>query len=213
MELQKISLIENELRTKVGLVLIKPDAIELGIEEFLVDYLQTKLQNEAELNGGYFVSIKQEDLNGIYSAAKMYTSQAVVNYITSGTSILISFRGFGKTDIWARLNQLKGKKLINRNGEELDGPISWERGVRNAIPIPSTKKEYLPVFDKIKKYGEEATVHFTDFEFGTYVKNLLHTPDNLMEFYSLLKLLKPDEISNEITNQQLHKIKQSLQTM
>lgn len=211
METLNTSLVESELRQRIGFVLIKPDAIELGIDDFVINYLQSSLQAHAELNGIYVVKVKQENVKGIYSAAKMYESAAVINYVTSGNSIVATFSGNGLVDLWATLKNMKGKKLIDRTDEELEGSMGWRKGIRNAIPIPSTKTDYKPVFEKIKEYKLEATNYFTRTEFDTFVKNLVHTPDNLMEFYSLVKLLKPKEISYELSPFNIFRIKQELQ--
>ncbi len=101
--------------------------------------------------------------------------------------------------------------MIQRTGEELEGSMGWRDGIRNALPFPSTGSAYKPVFEKIKIHGEEASAHFTKPEFRTFARNLVHTPDNLMEFYSLINLLRPQERSREFALSSLRSIRQILE--
>jgi len=45
----------------------------------------------------------------------MYTSTAVIDYITEGPSVLVSFVGNQRIDLWSRLQELKGKKIDPKN--------------------------------------------------------------------------------------------------
>lgn len=182
---------EEFLRRNTGLVFIKPDAVQLGVAEEIIDYIATRVYVEGMgiLDKVCIIQLKSEDVLAIYPEITDRAVETVTDYLTEDVSILVTFKGNQKDDIWQFLEDLRGKRLLDRTFEELENAGGIKTGVRDIIPIAGTRDLYKGVFDKLKlrQLGKEPS--FTDGEFKIYCRNLIHIPDRVTEAVALLKLL------------------------
>jgi hypothetical protein len=213
MEKLNLERYEAYLRTTLGLLLIKPDALALGVEDYIIHYVDESLRNEkaGSLNGVYIIQIKDKDVRNIYATVKRPLSPVLKAYLTEDVSVLVTFKGDGKKDIWQKVSQLKGKRLLDRSENELDNGMGWLKGIRNAIPIPGTRELYVPVFERVKQIQKDPKVRFTEEEYNQFSRNLVHTPDDLVEAFALLSLLNKNDIDDNLPLGEFDQIKTLLQ--
>lgn len=190
--LMESSLMNNDLSKHVAAMLIKPDAVDLDITEFLIEHVAglMKQRCNAELEGVHVIeSLKEQDIAILYPSLDRDGIEIVRSYLSSGLSVLVTFRGDGTKDLWSGLKQIKGPRMIDWDEEELSGSLGINNFVRAMIPVPGTLGEYEPVLEKIRLKKSDPSARFTDKEFRVYCRNLIHTPDNRQELLGLLSLL------------------------
>lgn len=207
---------ESYLRRNLGMILIKPDSVKLGIAENVIDFAISKVQESGigEINGVYIVQINKQDIAEIYSTVKAGVGEVLKNYMTEDLSVLLTFKGNGNDDIWDFLHSIRGKRLMDRTPEELDSGMAMKNGIRDWIPLPSTRNKYKSSFETLKeryRRGDKSNIiNFSDADYSIYCQNLVHVPDDLREIVALLQLLNQDEIIQNISKTKLEKIKETI---
>lgn len=191
---------EREFRTRLGIMVIKPDAVQLGIGEELIYYITTKLyeSNAGVLNGAYIVQINRDYIPSLYPNLGREVGEIVRDYLSEDISIIATFKGNRSQDIWGELHQMKGTRLMDRSEEQLNQPMGIKTGIRDIIPVPSTRNRFQEAFEKLKLRIIDKTIPFTDPEYKVYCRNLIHTPDDLREGIALLNILDRDQIKENI---------------
>jgi nucleoside diphosphate kinase len=204
---------ENYLKTKLGLLLIKPDAVQLGIVEEIIDFVthEAHFSKTAQLNGVYIINLQKPDIPLIYASVQTGVGEILKEYMTENICVLVTFKGNKRVDLWKFLHDIRGKRLMDRTPEELQQGISKINGIRDWIPLPSTRKSYENAFQKLEKRfiaGDKSKdIPFTDEEYRIYCRNLVHVPDNLQEVFALLQLLERREIEENLTIEEFKTIK------
>src|SRR5690606_25843451 len=188
---------EKLIASKYGLVIIKPDAIEDDIFEYIIDFLATQLHNNfnIEFTGIFPVRITAQDVLALYPKKSPELLTKFGDYLTSSESLVMCFRGDGAVNIWEVLNKLKGVSIKDRPMDALeDGSnLGIESGVRGLIPLPHKREAYRAIFDKIIQSGGDNFMLDMDL-FNLYMRNLIHSPDDIDDFSSLLNLLTKEQI-------------------
>lgn len=174
---------ESILRERLGIALIKPDAVELGIAEYIIDFLNYKMITlaEAELSGVFIISdLDYEIVRKIYPKSPEHKISTVFEQFRGHEGLIIIYKGYGhKQDLWKLLRELRGESLFYRT------EVGIERGgIRGIIPVPSTGDNFRVIQNKLNR-GEELTRD----ELRTYHANLMHTPENFDEFLGLASLI------------------------
>lgn len=192
---------EQFLRTNLGLFLVKPDAIKLGIAEEIINYAieQVHDNQKGEINGIYIVQLGKDDVPKVYSTVKREIGEVLIDYLTEDVSVLVTFKGNKKDDLWEFLRNMRGKRLMDRTEEELDNSGGIQTGIRDILPVPSTRQLYRNAFEKLKLRRKDSTIPFTDEEYRVYCRNLVHAPDDLREGCALLKLINQEELEQNLT--------------
>lgn len=189
---------EKELSSKYGLVIIKPDAIEEDIFEYIINFLATNLHDYygVEFTGIFPIQITAEDMQALYPKKSPDLLAKFGDYLTSTESLILCFRGDGSQNLWQILSRLKGVSIKDRPMEALESGESLgieQGGVRGLIPLPDKKEAYRAIFDKIIESGGDNFMLEMDL-FNLYMRNLVHTPDDLDDFSALLNLLTKEQV-------------------
>lgn len=183
--------LERELRGSVGLMLLKPDTINLGVEEFIINLVTTNMIGR----GGQLSIVKMIDgitddqLQYIYPTLAPHYFRALSKLMIEQPSVLLVFVSSSannegeRIDLWEALTAIKGKVDPTRSK-------GFNEGVRSAIPIPGRIGTFNRI-SSILQSGED----LSETEYLELVQNLAHTPENIHEFAGLLQLLSLEEIT------------------
>jgi hypothetical protein len=191
---------EDVLRKELGFLLIKPDSVQLGIAEELLQYSAQRIQavGIGVLNGVYIIQIQESDIDEMYATVKEGVGGLLKKYLTEDISVLATFLGNSTDDVWEFLHHLRGKRLMDRTAEELDSSPVLQYGLIDIIPVPSTRKAYAKAMEKLKLRINDPSIPFDDDEYRVYCRNLVHVPDNLREVHALLNMLTPAQIMENL---------------
>lgn len=121
------------LDKNIGLLLIKPDAIKLGIEEYIIGEFCQRLQGKAELD---FVQKKvlrsRTQINLIYpDMIDTNIYRYLENNLLHQTTIVASFVGNREIDIWSEMSKIKGSTPKRWTLPMLDGNMQPDFMVTN----------------------------------------------------------------------------------
>jgi nucleoside diphosphate kinase len=171
---------ENELRHKIGVVLVKPDAVESGVAEEIIAHVFDKLKvtiPDIALEDVVIVpSFKPDEVEKIYPNLKGEYQKAVKTVLSNGPSVAVYFSSkSGDKDIWESMYRIRGKVKAGHGIED---------SIRAIIPLPGDRKVFEEISTKIKS-GEQ----MTDADYENACKNLIHVPDDMKEFASLSQIV------------------------
>lgn len=190
--------LENTIETlqkHVGLMLIKPDAINLGIGEDIINHVTQIMYPNANLTGVYIIdNITVEQIPIIYPELPSDGYEIVYEYLTSGPCILFGFTSDNEeSNLLNTMKKIKGPRLIDWRDEYFEYRPGITSFIRATIPVPGTEMLYKRVIEKILLKRNDPTIRFTDDEFKIYCQNLVHSPDNFKEMFGLLSLVSENE--------------------
>lgn len=170
-----------------GMLMIKPDAVSLGIAEDLIEYTRVRMLTEASavLTGVFFVeSINREDLSYMYPDVRGNKLDLSMHNFNLGPSVILTFNGMrDDIDLWRQAYLIRGKTMRHQTQTGLRDSI------RGILPIAGVPGDYRIMTEKYKKPGpmtdeDELIMHF----------NLAHSPDNVQEVAGLLRLISDTEL-------------------
>lgn len=193
----------SRLQTKLGAMLIKPDAVNLGVAEPIIAHVSKKLYEEqiGTISGVYLIDgIPISMVPILYPSLPVDGCETVSQYLSDGMCVLAFFEGSGNVDMWAEMTKLKGRRMNDWSIEELGGAVGLNNFIRAMLPVPGTRDKYFPVIDKIILKKRDKSARFTDAEFQIYCRNLVHTPDNIDEFCGLLELISDEQKRELLTS-------------
>jgi len=191
---------ETKLRHNLGLMLVKPDAIEAGIAEELIDHAHRKLKDgvpDIELLGAAIVpSFNDADVDKIYPDLHGEFKQALKSFYKQGPSIAVFWSSkSGTQDIWAQLIKIRGKITV---GYGLDDSI------RSIIPLPGHKERYEETTNKLQS---------GNLDFDDYIelcKSLVHVPQNMKEFTGLFLSINEEDINDILHEDKFKNLRKEL---
>ena len=197
-------LLQEEFIHKFGVVLIKPDAVELGVDDYIIGRFTQELYEGGigVLQGVYEVNVKKIDIPLIYPSMSKEDYLAVESYLTEGPSVLFTYTGSGRFNLQDRINNIKGKRLGDSSLEELDGKNGFGNSIRGMLPVPGTIKQFEPVVRRIKLKKNDPSIRFSDAEYHIYSKNLVHSPNDYLETFGLLCLLSAQQLREVLSSKQ-----------
>lgn len=179
-----------------GIILIKPDAVNLDLTEYLIEEIRSKLPSKYNpsvevIRVHNFAS--EEEVASLFGDLAPEFYSATMKYMLSGPSVIVVYKNrklspasFSFINL---LKELKGKTMYNWTVDQIINPstVSFVRGM---LPVPGTRYLYEPIIRKIldNKTGV-STERFTEDEIEIYVQNLIHTPDCRGEVNALLTIL------------------------
>lgn len=182
---------EGVLRNNLGLVLIKPDAIKLGVEEFIISEIASGVLPYARLDfvESLYINSK-EQVRLIYPNEKPNIYDALDPYFIGNQSIVLSVKSFKPGfDLWEELKNLRGPNIWHWTDNMLNGRFERPRFIRRILPVVGGDLLWETIKNKsIRK--EEMTPE----EFMVYSQNLLHVATSLQDFKGILSILKPYEV-------------------
>lgn len=196
------TVLDFELTHKTGVILIKPDAVELGIAEDIIDYANERVeaQRAGSLEGVYLIDrIGCKDIPSLYPNLSPDGYGMVENYLCTGSSVMAVFRGTGHVNMRELMLDIKGKRMRDWTLEELEGKMGMKDSIRGMLPVPGTISEYADAVAKLKAQKSDPSLRFTDEEFKVYCKNLIHSPDDLYETVGVLSLLSKDQLRESLS--------------
>lgn len=196
----KLQTLEQEMRFKVGAILLKPDALQLDVWEYIVARISGILHDKgATLEHISTLEVNShKDMMTIYPDLDEPTRVPMLRYMQSGPCLLVTFRGDGEIDLWGLLKELKGKTMWNWNEEQLLLGGTSSSFIRAMVPVIGTQEIYTPIINKVI-----TKERFDDEEYYYYIQNLIHSPDKLIELLGLLSLI-PKEDALIILPQKFH---------
>ncbi|MGA7733635.1 MAG: hypothetical protein WCD37_20425 [Chloroflexia bacterium] len=186
----------RSLLAQTGALLIKPDAVELGIAEELIYEAQSRLLKEnIELTGVAILTVPDDAGHKLYPSMNSDKLTYVMReYLTQGESVIAIFVGGQSTNVTERLVEIRGKQLFNYSVEELMAmPYGLQDSLRGIIPVPGTGEHYRPIIQRLISDRLGLTRPLTkrqDYSAG--YRNLVHAPRDPMELCGLLSIAPPD---------------------
>lgn len=181
--------LETDLRQNVGLVLIKPDAVNNGIAEDLIGNVFSKLQKnipDIEMEDVIFIdSFNADEVSRIYPDLDKKYLDAHKKLFENGSLVAVFFSSeSGQSDIWSLLLKIRGKA---REGSGI------EDSIRSILPLPGDRAR----FEELSRKAENETLNSDDYV--DIIKNLMHVPSNVQEFIALALVVNKREKVNILT--------------
>lgn len=175
---------ETKTRHTLGMMLVKPDAIEAGIAEALIVHTFDRLKAEIfdiDLKGVVLIdSFSHEQTEQIYPDLDEKYKKAYKSIYCEGPMIVVFWSSeSGRHDIWSKLKTIRGKVTL---GHGLNDSI------RSIIPLPGYKQKYEELSGKLQ------TGLLSDDDYIELSKNLVHIPENLKEFAGLFVNIPENEV-------------------
>lgn len=172
------------LKKRCGLLMIKPDAINLGVEEYVIAEFCSRLQGKASLDLVEVITITSEkQVQNIYPHASQNLLSFIVPNLLNQRVILVSFNCKSNTNLWKDLSAIKGPNPKRWSVAMHEGDTRPHFFIRGWLPVPGSSPVWKKIIAKIKG-GDELTQQ----EYLIYCQNLVHTPDTIQEFEGLLSL-------------------------
>lgn len=182
------------IRRNVGLLMIKPDAIDLGVEDHIVAEFCGRLHGIAQIDYAVAVKISTvRQIHAIYPRQEENIYQMLCRNLLNREAILISFRGGPHIDLQRKLKEIKGPSMWHWTERMLHGDTNPDRFIRGWLPIPGSSDLWESIIKKI-----QAGARMTEEEFVVYSQNLIHTPDTVNESQGLLEFF-PKNIRKKIS--------------
>ncbi len=180
---------EQIIEKSFGLALIKPDSVDLGIDEFIADYMSDRMKKEAysDLVGGFVVdSISEKQLRLIYPNLNDSYFKGNLRLFRNPSALLVftTFKyNYDSPNLWEAIIKIKGHVDIDKRGQ------GFRSTIRGAIPIPGTLTQ-CDTFVRNRKNS----IELTDEEYYQLSRNFVHSPANLEEILGLSMLMSDDEL-------------------
>ena len=184
-----------DLTSRIGVMLIKPDAVRHGVEPQILQHLQDTIhgENSGRLQGAFrILSIDESGIPLIYPSLPKDLYPTVAVYLSSGPSTLAAFVGDGTSSLERRMCDLKGPRMLDWSDEELRGiGKDIRRGIRYLLPVSGTEESYASIIENIRRRRIDPTVtRFTDDQYSLACQNLVHSPEGADELIALLDLVQ-----------------------
>lgn len=181
---------ETNLRRSLGIMLMKPDSLEAGIAEELIDHTYSKLRkkvSDIELLGAVIVSsFNEADVERIYPDLEQTYKDAFKVFYKQGPLVVVFWESkSGQDDIWVLLKSIRGK---------ISEGSGLEDSIRSIIPLPGYREKYNEMTKKL-----EGGI-LTSEDYIELCKSLVHIPENIKEVAGLFLCIDETEI-NEIFGQ------------
>ena len=173
------------IRKTLGVVLFKPDALELDVHEFLLHHMADRLRKRGAAMVGIVDNMPpmtREAVAAIYHELEGEYLGAYTKVFGENGTIVVFFEGLTTNiDIWEEIRKLKGK-LTKGNG--------IEDSIRAMVPLPGDQAEFKRVSAKIAS-GEP--LNSTDYH--NLTRNLVHAPDTMGDFNAIVNLIADEQLS------------------
>lgn len=138
-----------------GILVFKPDAVQLGIVEMVLQHTMLKLLPNVELIHLEIIDLNNQDIKVIYpwvnSTAKHSISNNMLEYLSENASVICIFKRHNDSNIHVTnlIQELKGPMytswrdddLINANGTLSRKPFGLEDFIRGIHPVPGAFNE------------------------------------------------------------------------
>ncbi len=177
----------EKLPYKIGAILLKPDAVELGVDDFITELVSKRMLIEASASlevAAPLCNLTKEQTRRIYPTLDPnYFEGHAANFL-SGISIALFYVGnSGEVNLWQLLKKIRGKITLG------DG---FEHSIRASIPLPGKREKYNELSKKLKN-KEPLCLE----DYMSLSENLAHVPENIFEFDGLLSLI-PKKYFNSV---------------
>ncbi len=195
-EEQETTLTYKQMQEHIGFIVMKPDAIELGVAEELIGMATEKLLQEGiHLLHGEVITIESEvQLRLLYphiDEADFW--RHMKDYFLGNLVAVTVYYSHEPTHIERTIKNIKGPRPRDWEITQLEGARSIDDFLRALIPVPGTEQVVKPLLEKIlESKRRNGIFEFTDAEFAIYSRNLVHSPEGEDEYQGMLKLLSAD---------------------
>jgi hypothetical protein len=174
-----------------GSLVIKPDAIR----KKQLDILMSKIYNGITGFGGRIVARKtlrtvtDSDVEVMYPLLKgRELREAKDNLVGGEMIILIIESDLPAPELFRRISNIKGPRLIDRSYERLMEGRILDGSLRDLLPIPGEEDFYRAILSTILAKKANSAIRFSDEDYKYYAQNLVHSPDNEIELQGLFQL-------------------------
>lgn len=191
----------DNIRDQLGIILLKPDAVEEDLTEFFIAHVASRLFPDGQI--AFVKVIDQLDgaqIKAIYPNDIIGTS--IYNFLSSGSCVIATFLGRPGAALESRIKKLKGKRMRDWTPEDFDNS-SVNMSLRGIIPLPGFRKLYEPIFIKLRN-----NVQLSEEEFSIYCRNFVHSPEGVSEYIGLLNQFTTQELGQFLSPIQLDIISQ-----
>lgn len=179
-------------RKSYGGILIKPDTFEkgqLGIVKQKIDKGLKKI-NGRIVTEKIFEKLSEEQIAEIYPLLRGSDLAEATKYLQSSKVLVFIIESdFSAEKTFKAINAIKGPRVGDRTEERLLEGRKTNGGIRDLLPLPGDEDLYRALIPKILARKKDPSVRFSDEEYSYYARNLVHTPDNIIELRGLLKLV------------------------
>jgi hypothetical protein len=194
----------QSLAAQIGVLLVKPDAVEYGIAEDLIYAAQSRLyKDNIELTGIAALTIPGDVGRKLYPT--LYPDNLTYlmeNYLTRGLSVIAVFRGDGAVNATNRLRQIEGRPIWNYSAKELvTMPYGLQDSLRGIIPVPGTGESYRRGILRLLQDRLGLTTSYENWEDYEAVNlSLVHAAEDPREVCGLLSIVPSNVLRDALGN-------------
>ena len=175
-----------------GGLVIKPDAIKKGQVGIIMD----KINNSITNFGGRIVvnktvkPITEQHIETMYPSLEGNDLIDAKGHLVGDEMIILIIESsdISTSEMFKRLNEIKGQSLVERSYERLLEGRILDGGLRDLLPVPGEEGQYFALLPTIMAKKVNSSVYFPKDEYAYYAQNLVHSPDNEEELMALFKL-------------------------
>ena len=182
-----------------GAVLLKPDAIENN----QVTIIKEKIVEGASRFSGkvimerLFEGLTFEQVKEMYPSLSGQDLEDTIKYLASGRSLgLVIQADISQDRMLREIGAIKGPRVGDRTEAQLFEGRRLDGSVRDLLPLPGDEAKYRALLPTLFRRKVEADHRFTTEEYAYYSRNLIHSPDNVIELKGLLGVMGFEEPRN-----------------
>lgn len=175
-----------------GAVLLKPDAIENN----QVAIIKAKIiEGVARFSGKVvmerlFEGLTFEQVRIMYPSLSGQDLEETAIYLAGGRSLGLVIQGDISQDrMLHEVDAIKGPRVGDRTEARLLEGRRLVGSVRDLLPLPGDEEKYRALLPALFRRRIETGHRFTDEEYAYYSRNLIHSPDNVIELQGLLDVM------------------------
>jgi len=208
-ECQNFALEElDAIDSNYGFIVIKPDAVENDLTEFLIWDILTRLKfidPDVAIDYVFPYEFKSaEEVRDFYRENSQLPEdfvRSIINYMLSGTSVIVVYKSkdsFAQGSFIDVIKNIKGKTMFNWSYEEVKTKKDTNQFVRGLLPLPGSDHLQKRIRERVlERLEQKSDGILTTEELNYYVMNLVHSPDSLDELRFVLDLL-PEEYKEQL---------------
>lgn len=179
-----------------GAVLLKPDAIENNQVAIIKEKI---VEGIAEFSGKVvlerlFDGLTFEQVKAIYPSLSGQDLDDATKYLASGRTLgLVIQADISQDRMLQEVGAIKGPRVGDRTEDRLLEGRKLDGSIRDLLPLPGDEAKYRTLLPTLFRRKVEAGHRFTAEEYAYYSRNLIHSPDNVIELKGLLNVLGFEE--------------------
>lgn len=174
-----------------GAFVLKPDVMRKGQYDLIMTKILSAISRfDARIASQSKVFVSEKDIQLLYPfLSGRELQEAAGHLVGSSVVILIIESRLSVNELFSRIKDIKGPRLMDRTYERLMEGRILDGSIRDLLPVPGEEDLYLSILPTLLARQKDPSIRFTDEAYAFYAQNLVHTPDNETELQGIFTLV------------------------